>query len=133
MISEPVEKGKIVGAVLDALERLVGIVRPELDPALRAKQRRADRATKVEIEAGGLPPVRRLADEARARDAAAADDAAGLDALDDRAGVGGAESEGERERRRAAGPERADRPSRRPLAALLRTSGCACPPPEPRP
>ena len=91
-----VEKGKIVGAVLDALERLVGIVRLELDLALGAEQRRADRAAKVEVEAGGFPPVRRLADEARARDAAAADDAAGLDALDERAGMGG-RRQGERD------------------------------------
>jgi hypothetical protein len=34
-----VEKREIVGAVPDALERLVGIVRPEFDFALSAEQR----------------------------------------------------------------------------------------------
>jgi hypothetical protein len=94
-----VEKGKIVGAVLDALEALFGIVKVELEPALTADERRADRAADIEIKAGGLPPVRRLADEPRTRNAAAADDAGRLDAIDDRAGVGkGARGENKSER-----------------------------------
>ena len=58
-----VEKRKIVRAVVDAPERLVGIVRMELDPAVSAEQRSADSSADVEIEAGSLPPVGRLADE----------------------------------------------------------------------
>jgi hypothetical protein len=56
--------------------------------ALGPKHRRADRTAKIEIEAGGRP-VRRLADQSRARDGPAADDARRLDALEDRAGMGG--------------------------------------------
>src|SRR5271157_1986405 len=82
-----VEKEEIVGAVLNSLERLVRIVRVELDPPFGAKQRRADRTTEVEVEAGRNSPVRRLSNEPGTRDAAAADDAAGLDAIDDRPGV----------------------------------------------
>jgi hypothetical protein len=95
-----VEEGKIVGAGLDPLEGVIGIVRVELDLAISAEQRRADRAAQIEIKAGGLPPVRRLADETRTRDAAAADGALRLDAIDDRAGLGGgarSEREGEGE------------------------------------
>jgi hypothetical protein len=69
-----VEEEQIVGAVSDTRKGLVGIIRMELDPAFRPKQRRADRAAKVEIKAGGRA-VGRLADEPRARGAAAADDA----------------------------------------------------------
>ena len=69
-----VEEEQIVGAVHDACERLVGIIRVELDPALGPKERRADRAAKIEIEAGGRA-VGRLAEQARTRDAAAANDA----------------------------------------------------------
>jgi hypothetical protein len=98
-----VEEGEIVGAVHDALEGVIGIVKVELDPAVSADERRADRAADVEIEAGRLPPVGRLADEARTRDTAAADDAGGLDAIDDRASLGeGARSEREDERERCA-------------------------------
>ena len=59
----------------------------ELDPAFGPKQRRADRAAKVEIEAGGRA-VGGPTDQARTGDAAAANHAGGLDAIDDRAGVG---------------------------------------------
>ena len=83
-----VEEGKIVGAVLDPLEGVIGIVRVELDPAISPEQRRADRAAEIEIKAGGLPPVRRLADETRTRDAAATDDAGRFDAIDDLPRVG---------------------------------------------
>ena len=69
-----IEEEKIVGAVGDARERCVGIIKVELDFALPSKQRRADRAAKIEIEAGGRA-VRRLADQSRSRDAAAANDA----------------------------------------------------------
>jgi hypothetical protein len=69
-----VEEEEIVAAVLDALERVIGIVRVELDPAVAANERRADRAADVEIKLGSLPPVGRLAEETRTRDAAAADD-----------------------------------------------------------
>ena len=48
-----VEEEEIVRAVSDAREGFVGIIRVELDPAFGPKQRRADRAAKVEIEAGG--------------------------------------------------------------------------------
>ena len=48
-----VEEEEIVGALSDAREGLVGIIRVELDPAFGPKQRRADRAAKIEIEAGG--------------------------------------------------------------------------------
>jgi hypothetical protein len=82
-----VEKGKIVGAVLNSLERLVRIVGVELDPPFRAKQRRADRTTEVEVEASRNSPVGRLPDEPGTRDAASADDTAGLDPIDDRPGV----------------------------------------------
>ena len=93
-----VEEEQIVGAVSDARERLVGIIRVELDLAFGPKQRRADRAAKVEIEAGRRA-VRRLADQPRTRHAAAADDAGGLDAIDDRTGVGeGTKSKREHER-----------------------------------
>ena len=69
-----VKEEKIVGAVGDARERAVGIIKVELDFALRPKHRRADRAAKIEIEAGGRL-VGRLADQSRARDAAAANGA----------------------------------------------------------
>ena len=48
-----IEEEKIVRAVGDARERAVGIVRVEFDLAFGPKQRRADRAAKIEIEAGG--------------------------------------------------------------------------------
>ena len=48
-----VEEEQIIGAVSDAREGFVGIIRMELDPAFGPKERRADRAAKVEIEAGG--------------------------------------------------------------------------------
>src|SRR6202044_1654660 len=83
-----VEEEKVVGAVGDAREGFVGIISAELDPAFGPKQRRADRAAEIEIEAGGRTVVR-LADQARTRDAAAADHTGGFDAIDDRAGVGG--------------------------------------------
>ena len=69
-----VEEEEIVGAVSDAREGLVGIIRMELDLALGPKQRRADRAAKIEIEAGGRA-VGRLTDQPGTRDAAAANDA----------------------------------------------------------
>ena len=69
-----IEEEEIVGAVGDARERAVGIIKVELDFALGPEQRRADRAAKIEIEAGGRL-VRRLADQSRARDAAATNDA----------------------------------------------------------
>ena len=69
-----VEEEQIVGALSDTREGLVGIIRVELDLAFGPKQRRADRAAKVEIEAGPRA-VRRLADQPRTRRAAAADDA----------------------------------------------------------
>ena len=69
-----VEEEQIVGAVSDAREGLVGIIRMELDPAFGPKQRRADRAAKVEIEAGGRA-VGGLVDQSGTRDAAAANDA----------------------------------------------------------
>jgi hypothetical protein len=69
-----VEEEQIIGAVSDAREGFVGTIKMELDPALGPKERRADRAAKVEIEAGGRV-VGRLADQARTRDAAAANDA----------------------------------------------------------
>ena len=59
----------------------------ELDPAFGPKQRRANRAAKIQIEAGWRA-AGRLADQPRARDAAAADHTCGLDAIDDRAGMG---------------------------------------------
>ena len=96
-----VEEGKIVGAGLDPLEGVIGIVRVELDLAISPEQRRADRAAQIEIKAGGLPPVRRLADETRTRDAAATDDAGRFDAIDDLPRVGeGARGEREGEERR---------------------------------
>jgi hypothetical protein len=67
---------------------VIGIIGVELDPAVSADERRADRAAEVEIKPGGLPPVRRLADETRPRNAAAADDTFSLHAIDDRTGVG---------------------------------------------
>ena len=101
-----VEEGKVIGSAPRPVERLVGIVRAELDAAVGSEKRRADRAAKVEIEAGGLAPVGRLADQAWARDAAAADDAVGLDAVDDGSGMGGqaprdqeGEGEGEKQHR----------------------------------
>jgi hypothetical protein len=69
-----IEEEKIVGAISGARERAVGLIKVELDFALRSKQRRADRATKIEIEAGGRA-IRRLAGQSRARDAATANDA----------------------------------------------------------
>ena len=67
----------------------------ELDPAVSTEQRRADRAAEVELEAGGRA-LRRLAEQARTGNAAAANDARGLDAIDDRPGVGErTEGEGE--------------------------------------
>ena len=113
-----VEKRKFVGAVLDPLERVIGIVSVELDLAISPEQRRADRAAQIEIKAGGLPPVRRLADETRTRDAAAVDDAGRFDAIDDLPRVGERAS-GEREGDTQA--PRWSRPSRRPLLGLLRT------------
>ena len=93
-----VEEGEVVRAVPRPVERLVGIVRAELDAAVGAEQRRADRPAEVEIEAGRLAPVGRLADEPGARDAAATDDVIRLDALDDLAGVRGlGERKGESE------------------------------------
>ena len=52
-----VEKGEIVGAGLDALEGVIGIVRVELEPAVLGKERCADRAAKVEIEPAGPRPT----------------------------------------------------------------------------
>ena len=120
-----VEEGKIVGAVLDPLEGVIEVVRVELDLAISPEQRRADRAAQIEIKAGGLPPVRRLADETRTRDAAATDDAGRFDAIDDLPRVGeraSAEREGEdRDQYKYQPQERNPRPSRRPaFAALLR-------------
>lgn len=119
-----VEEGKIVGAVLDPLEGVIGIVRVELDLAISPEQRRADRAAQIEIKAGGLPPVRRLADETRTRDAAATDDAGRFDAIDDLPRVGGrATGEDERKGEGDAETARWSRPSRRPPRGLLRTRG----------
>ena len=70
-----VEEKQIVGAVSDARERAVGIIRVEFEPACGPKQRRANRAAKIEIEADGLAPIERLADEPGTRGAAAANDA----------------------------------------------------------
>jgi hypothetical protein len=71
----------------------------ELDPAFGPKQRSANRAAKIEIEAGGRAgggPI----DQSRTGDAAAADHAGRFDAIDDRAGLGaGAKGEEERNRR----------------------------------
>ena len=65
-----VEEEQIVGAVSDAREGPVGIIRSELDLTFGPEQHRADCTAKVEIEAGGRA-VRRLADQSRSRDAAA--------------------------------------------------------------
>jgi hypothetical protein len=93
-----VKKGKIVGAGLDALERLVGVITVKFDPSVVAEEGRADCAAEVEIEAPGLTPVSRLADETRTRNAAAADDAGKLDAIHDWARVGEGASGKGRER-----------------------------------
>jgi hypothetical protein len=69
-----VEEEEIIGAVSDAPEGLFGIIRMELDPAFAPKERRADRAAKIEIEAGRRAfggPI----NQAGTRDAAAANDA----------------------------------------------------------
>src|ERR1700685_741719 len=91
-----VEEGKIVGAGLDPLEGVIGIVRVELDLAISPEQRRADRAAQIEIKAGAPPPVRHRADETRSRDAATTDDAGRFDAIDDLPCVGEG-ARGERE------------------------------------
>jgi hypothetical protein len=95
-----VQEEQIVGAVSDAREGLVGIIRMELDPAFGPKQGRADRAAKIEIEAGRRA-VGGPIDQSRTGDAAAADDTRGLYAINDRAGLG-AGAKGERERNRSA-------------------------------
>ena len=58
----------------------------ELDPALGAEQRRPDRSAEIEVEARRAP-VGRLADQPGTGNAAASDDAIGLDAIDERAGM----------------------------------------------
>ena len=83
-----IEEEKIVRAVGDPCERGIGIVRVEFDLAFGPKQRGADCAAKIEIEAGGRVVGRRI-DESWTGRAAAANDARGLDAIDDRAGVSG--------------------------------------------
>jgi hypothetical protein len=71
----------------------------ELDPAALAEQRRADRAAKIEIEAGGRG-VDGPIDQSRTGDATAADHTGRFDAIDDRARFGaGAKDEGECNRR----------------------------------
>jgi hypothetical protein len=82
-----VEEEQIVGAISDARKGFVGILRVELDPAFGPEQRRADRAAKIGIEAGGRV-VDGPIDQSRTRDAAAADHTGGFDAIDDCAGVG---------------------------------------------
>jgi hypothetical protein len=69
-----VDEEQVIGAVSDARERLIRIIRMELDPAFWPQQRRADRAAEVEIEAGDRA-VGRLADQAWARNTAAANGA----------------------------------------------------------
>src|SRR5208283_4746202 len=87
-----VQEGEIVLAFADTVEGRVEIVRVERDASVRLEQRRADGAAEVEIEPQSLAPVGRLADEARPGHAAAADDAIGLDAIDDGPGVGDSRS-----------------------------------------
>ena len=71
----------------------------ELDPAVGPKERRADRPAEVGVEGRDLVSVGRLADEAGAGDAAAADDAVALDAVDDRAAMGGQDGRARKDQR----------------------------------
>ena len=121
MISVPPRKKRSSApfrARSNALSEFVGV---ELDPPFGTEQRRADRTTEVEVEAGRKSPVRRLSNEPRTRDAAAADDAAGLDPIDDRAGVG-ERREGERKGRDCGSQTDFHRIWRPATAAIARVS-----------